>query len=102
MMTVDGVEMVDVHEAAVLVGRTPETIRRWVWAGRLRSVKHGNKHLIPRDQLVGARAGENVVADAPTVTLADWVAEATAAMTRPSGGTAADLVIEDRRARAGR
>ena len=38
-------------EAARRVGRSPETIRRWIWSGKLRSRKVGNQHLVDADEL---------------------------------------------------
>jgi excisionase family DNA binding protein len=43
--------MITVPEAARRVGLNPETIRRWIRAGRLRSEKAGTQHLIDIDQL---------------------------------------------------
>ena len=40
-----------VMEAAQRVGRDPETIRRWIRAGRLRARRSGNRHLIEEDDL---------------------------------------------------
>ena len=39
------------------MGRSPETIRRWIWSGRLPSEKVGNQHLVDQaalDALAGA------------------------------------------------
>lgn len=43
--------LITVPEAARRVGRNPETIRRWIRSGRLRSEKAGTQHLIDADQL---------------------------------------------------
>ena len=43
MMVVDGVEVLPVRQAAEYAGRTAETIRRWVWSGRLPARRHGNR-----------------------------------------------------------
>jgi excisionase family DNA binding protein len=97
MISVDGREMVDVHEAARLAGRTAETIRRWIWTGRLTSVKHGNKHLVARDAVVGLASTRESAWDR-------WLARATATRSGSIGASAADLVLEDRaeRSHAGR
>jgi excisionase family DNA binding protein len=98
MILIDGVEMVDVREAAELAGRTPETIRRWVWSGRLPSVKNGNKWFVRRSDVAGPRRQ-------PAVTrpnsLRDW-ATSLPDHAGGTGDTASDLVLEDRAERAGR
>ncbi len=38
--------MLTVPEAAVRVGRKPETVRRWIREGRLRADKVGTQHVI--------------------------------------------------------
>lgn len=43
--------MLTVPEAARNVGRNPETIRRWIRSGRLRSQKVGTQHLIDERDL---------------------------------------------------
>jgi excisionase family DNA binding protein len=43
--------MLTVPEAAKRVGRNPETVRRWIRAGRLRSQKIGTQHLIDENEL---------------------------------------------------
>lgn len=43
--------MVTVPEAARRTGRNPETIRRWIRSGRLRSQKVGTQHLIDEREL---------------------------------------------------
>ena len=52
--------MLTVPEAARRVGRDPETVRRWIRSGRLRSEKVGTQHLIDEadlELLAGSRAG---------------------------------------------
>ena len=41
--------MLTVPEAAKLANRNPETIRRWIRAGRLRSQKFGTRHIEEAD-----------------------------------------------------
>ncbi len=48
-----------VPEAARRVGKNPETIRRWIWQGRLRSTKIGNQHFVEPDDLEAAVARES-------------------------------------------
>lgn len=90
--------MMDVREAAALSRRTPETIRRWVWSGRVHSIKNGNKLFVRQADLVPA-PGERLD-DEPGLTLWEW------AKLLPNGdatgGSARDLVLQDRDARAGR
>lgn len=43
--------MLTVPEAARKVGRDPETVRRWIRSGRLRSQKVGTQHLIDEEDL---------------------------------------------------
>jgi excisionase family DNA binding protein len=43
--------MITVPEAARRVGRNPETIRRWIRAGKLPSRKVGTQHLIDEEDL---------------------------------------------------
>jgi excisionase family DNA binding protein len=43
--------MLTVPEAARRVGRDPETVRRWIRAGKLRSQKVGTQHLIDEHDL---------------------------------------------------
>ncbi len=52
--------MLTVPEAARRAGRDPETVRRWIRSGRLRSQKVGTQHLIEEaelDLLMGTSAG---------------------------------------------
>ena len=43
--------MITVPEAARRVGRNPETVRRWIREGKLRSQKVGTQHLIDEREL---------------------------------------------------
>lgn len=43
--------MLTVIEAAQRIGRHPETIRRWIWSGRVRSEKVGGRHMISEGEL---------------------------------------------------
>lgn len=49
--------MLTVPEAARRVGRDPETVRRWIRSGRLRSQKVGTQHLIDETDLDNAASG---------------------------------------------
>jgi excisionase family DNA binding protein len=97
MIVVDGVERVDVHEAALLAGRSPETVRRWVWTGRVDAVKSGNKLLVRRSD-VAARPD----VEGRRLALGAWQELLAPADRSKPGVSARDLIAEDRDARAGR
>lgn len=92
---------IDVREAARLTHRSPETVRRWIWSGRLAAHRSGRRLLIaPGDleQLLAVGGSSESAA-----TLTEWFVEAQSALDGASGRThrsAADLVLADRRARA--
>jgi excisionase family DNA binding protein len=95
-----------VREAAGRVGRSEETVRRWIWSGRLPAYKRGNVLRIRTadlDDVAPVPAGAARGA-AGGIELREWAAEVDrwraglGADTRP---TAADLVLESRAARAG-
>jgi len=44
-------ELVNVREAARQCGKDPETIRRWIWSGKLPAEKLGNQLFIKRKHL---------------------------------------------------
>ena len=82
-------ELLSVREAAQRAGRDPETIRRWIWTGKLRSIKVGGQHLIAPsalDDSVNHREREDtagrvaepqalyVFAETPTLTAEERVA----------------------------
>ncbi|HET7683728.1 MAG TPA: helix-turn-helix domain-containing protein [Marmoricola sp.] len=106
MIVIDGVEMVDVREAARLARRTPETIRRWVWTGRISSTKSGNRLLVPRAAVLAdarssaASSGVSSAASSGPGSLAEWGREVAAAFDGVHGSTAADLVLDDREDRS--
>ncbi len=43
--------MLTVPQAARRVGRNPETVRRWIRAGRLRAEKVGTQHVVDEREL---------------------------------------------------
>jgi helix-turn-helix protein len=91
-------DLIDVLEAARLAGRSAETIRRWIWAGRLPTQRQGRRHVMRKDDIL-ALSG---MADRPA-TLAAWtsmVRSAAEGASGASGQSAADLVLEDRRFRS--
>ena len=74
-----------VREAADYAGRTAETIRRWIWSGRLTARRQGNRLLIARrdlDRLLDAPA------TAEPLTLHQWAKQ----LPSGSGPSAAELV----------
>ena len=91
--------MLDVRRAAALAGRHPETVRRWVWSGRIGARREGGRLLVARGD-VEALAGAG-----RTLSLAAWAEQARNARKGAgadgSRATAADLVIEDRAGRSG-
>jgi excisionase family DNA binding protein len=93
-------DMIDVRGAAALVGRHPETVRRWVWSGRLTASRQGNRLLIARADVEAVAASEG----RGLTSLAAWADRARAARegaaARGSGSSAAELVIEDRAQRS--
>jgi hypothetical protein len=94
----DDQDLIDISQAAALVRRHPETIRRWVWSGRLSARRRGRQLLV---------AGSDVCSLAGVSTaigFRQWADEARAwqasTAAAPSGRSAADLVIEDRATRS--
>src|SRR2546425_11010260 len=93
------VDDLDVAAAAALAGRSAETVRRWVWSGRLRAHKRGKKLLIARsdlEQLLGSTGARS------KPSLAEWLAVLQKSGLKSGAGarSAADLVLEDRRTRS--
>ena len=93
--------MLDVNEAARVAQRSPETVRRWVWSGKLAAQRRGHKLMIAPSDLAALLASHDT--GSTKVTLAEWAATARGAMSasgRPPRGSAADLVLGDRRRRS--
>ena len=53
--------MITVVEAARRAGRSPQTIRRWIRIGRLRSTKDGSRHMIEAPDLELALADDQTL-----------------------------------------
>jgi len=53
-MAVDAEELMTVREAARQCGRTAETVRRWIWAGKLPAQKLDNQLFVRRADLASA------------------------------------------------
>jgi len=92
-------EEIDVLQAAALAGRSAETIRRWVWSGRLKAHKRGNKLLIGREQLDEVMKSVGI---GETLTIEQWLAELQRSGIKrgASEQSVADLVLDDRRQRS--
>jgi excisionase family DNA binding protein len=95
-----------VREAAWRAGRSEETIRRWIWSGRLPAIKRGTSYRIDvvhlEELMVDIVSGVPQHETAPKISLLEWldeVAEWKAGLSTTPGASAADLVIEDRHAR---
>lgn len=92
-------EWIGVQRAAMLVRRHPETIRRWIWSGRLSARRDGNRLAVARDE-VEALARQT----ANDISLREWAdrARSARASSQQAGRrrSGADLVIEDRRSRS--
>lgn len=92
------VDLVTVREAAELASRTPETVRRWVWSGRLEARRDGNRLLLVRADVERLLRGGAEDHAAKARSLAEWaaaMARSTAGEGVP-GGSGADLVLADR------
>lgn len=89
-------DLLDVRSAAEFVGRHPETIRRWIWSGKLDATRQANRFMVEREALLEA-------ADQPRkLTLAEWAEMAREVRERgrrdgATGGT--NAVMEEREAR---
>ncbi|MGH3873389.1 MAG: helix-turn-helix domain-containing protein [Pseudonocardiaceae bacterium] len=93
-----------VREAARRVSRAEETIRRWIWAGKLPARKLGQSYQV-RESDLDAIAASVPLPREPEFRLGEWVAAVKAWRAgndvSPCGG-AGQLVIEDRVQRSGR
>lgn len=99
-----GVEdLVTVRQAAALADRTPETIRRWVWSGRLPARREDNRLLVARDDV--ARLVRRAPAQGGGLqpsSLQQWADEVSRRLTDGvPGSSSADLVLADRAEREG-
>lgn len=92
-------EEITINDAAGLVHRSPETVRRWVWSGRLRARKSGRNLMVPRRD-VEVLAAEH--GSPKTLTLQEWGDLAQRVLKRPlrGGRSASELVLEERRRRS--
>lgn len=108
MSVSDGVEdWITVRQAAVLAGRTPETIRRWVWSGRLVARREDNRLLLARDDVARLVRPASAEGGLQPSSLREWADQVNRRLTDGvKGNSSADLVLADRAeredARAGR
>src|SRR3989449_11064734 len=87
----------DIRAAARLTGRSAETVRRWVWSGRLRARKRGKRLFVLRSDLVALAD----VQGTKHLSLSEWRAMANRVLRRSrTGRSASDLVLADRRQRS--
>src|SRR5258708_40248009 len=94
-----------VRQAARRAGRSEETIRRWIWSGRLPAVKRGTSYRIDVVNLAQVMAefdaGVTAHGTTPDTSMLDWLEQVdewkrgVATNPRPS---ASEMLIEDRRA----
>lgn len=90
------VDLVTVREAATLAGRTPETVRRWVWSGRLTAQRDGGRLLVERADVERIARGDSAGTAEP-ISMAAWAAMARSTLGPGEPGcSAADLVLADR------
>lgn len=106
MSTTPGVRELTVREAARAVDRAEETIRRWIWTGKLPAHRRGRAYRIDEDDLT-AVVGAKVRASRPQRVdpeVSEWVARVQAWRSDngiAARGGASQLVIEDRAVRSG-
>jgi excisionase family DNA binding protein len=96
-----------VREAAQRVQRAEETIRRWIWTGKLPARKLGTSYQVDEKDLEAVAAGAVLPAprqsDERHLGLSEWVADVKAWRAEvdvPPASGAGHLVIEDRRERS--
>jgi hypothetical protein len=98
----ENADEISVRDAARALQRHPETIRRWVWTGRVAARREGNRLLLDRADLATIAATSD--AGDGRMSLKAWADRL--ARHGPSQGevarsaSAADLVIADREARS--
>ena len=100
------IQELTVREAARRARRSEETIRRWIWTGRLPAVKRGTSYRIDlvhlEEVIVEVESGVPAHGTVPNIAMREWLKEVEewkrGVATTP-GPTASEMLIEDRRAR---
>jgi excisionase family DNA binding protein len=99
-------EELTVRQAAKRAGRSEETIRRWIWSGRLPAVKRGTSYRIDvmhlEQLMVEFETGGPGFHATPNQSMLAWLdelAEWKRGLKSTPGISAVDLLLEDRRAR---
>jgi excisionase family DNA binding protein len=105
MSTTTGRRELTVRQAARRARRAEETIRRWIWSGRLPARKRGHTYVVLEQDLDATLAQRRPRAErpAPGTTLGEWLDEVERFKASSSArwrGSASDLVLEDRRERS--
>ncbi len=75
MVVTDGEKLISVREAAIECGRNMETVRRWIWSGKLPAEKLGNQLFIKRDDL-RAFCEKHTIARQQTISLLEFLEKA--------------------------
>ena len=104
MSTTSHGQELTVREAARRVTRAEETIRRWIWAGKLPARKLGQSYQV-RESDLDAVAARLPAPREPELRLGEWVAAVRlwrAGNDVSPRGDAGQLVIEDRAQRSSR
>ena len=70
-------KLISVREASAVCGRNMETVRRWIWGGKLPAQKLGNQLFIKRSALE-AFCKNHKVAQRQTISLLEFLEEAKA------------------------
>lgn len=96
----DDGRLVTVREAAAVTGRSPETVRRWVWAGKLEARRQGHRLLVSRSEALALGAAGSPVLSSSLVAWAAAAKKSLAAFEHRELSSAADLVLNDRRERS--
>ncbi|MGI8700081.1 MAG: helix-turn-helix domain-containing protein [Nocardioidaceae bacterium] len=94
-------KLLGVKEAATLAHRSPETIRRWVWSGRLSARREGNRLLVTRDDVLRLAGLEPQSGASDPPSLVQWALDTRDHLRQGGdGATASDLVLHGRHERS--